>query len=630
MRRERTGEREREYDSERELVRTPASLPAELLLRTAEGVATWPNAIERSARAVRGILPFDVNSNDTVVHQFENRALSQPNHAFLLYRAQRFTYREANDLANRYAEAYKRLGLAKGDVVALVMENRPELYWHYLGLSKLGIVVSLINTHAIGKPLAHAIRICGPKRIVVGSEALSSFEAIRETLADLESVPVDVDLEPDQPAPARYSLWGDRVPATSAGATRSRPRCRRSATWPRTSTRAERPGRPRPRARVKHHRLFRAGLVWGGIAFRFSILTTCSTSRCRLYHGNAMILGTSSAITYGVTIAVARKFSASAFWDDCRRVIARPIFLYIGELCRYLHNAPRKPSDRDHSVRAISGNGLRPDIWVGFQERFGIERIAEFYGATEGNVITINVGKTPGSVGKMLPGHALARWDQTREDFVRDAKGRLVRCWPGEVGVLLGEISNTASFDGYEDRSATERKIVRGAFHPDDAWFNTGDLLRTDWLRNLFFADRLGDTFRWKGENVSTFEVQEQISAWPAVREVNVYGVAVGGTEGRAGMAALVLAEGTTFDPASFKAHVDSLLPKYARPVFVRIDATLEVTGTLKLKKRDLQEQGIDPAKVKSPLFVRHPATDEYVPLDEATHDDLRAGRVRL
>ena len=381
-------------------------------------------------------------------------------------------------------------------------------------------------------------------------------------------------------------------------------------------------------AKVKHHRLFRAGLVWGGIAFRFQADDVLYIP-LPLYHGNAMILGTSSAITYGVTIALARKFSASAFWDDYRRYRATH-FLYIGELCRYLNNAPRLPSDRDHSVRAISGNGLRPDIWESFQGRFGIERIAEFYGATEGNVITINVGKTAGSVGKMLPGHALARWDPTREDFVRGANGRLVRCWPGEVGVLLGEISDTAAFDGYEDQTATERKIVRGAFRPADAWFNTGDLLRADWLRNLYFADRLGDTFRWKGENVSTFEVQEQISAWPPVREVNVYGVAVEGMEGRAGMASLVLAEGEAFDAASFKAHVDSVLPKSARPVFVRIDATLEVTGTLKIKKRDLQEQGADPAKIKSPLFVRHPASDEYVPLGAGLYEDLKAGRVRL
>ena len=194
----------------------------------------------------------------------------------------------------------------------------------------------------------------------------------------------------------------------------------------------------------------------------------------------------------------------------------------------------------------------------------------------------------------------------------------------------MGKISTLSGFDGYQDSAASEKKIVRGAFEDGDAWFNTGDLVRADWLRNLYFADRLGDTFRWKGENVSTFEVQEQIAAWPAVKEVNVYGVAVEGTEGRAGMAALVLADDAAFDAASFKTYVDGVLPKYARPVFVRVDEALQTTSTLKLKKGDLQKEGIDPAKARSPLYVRHPKTDEYVRLDATLYGDIVAHRLAL
>jgi acyl-CoA synthetase (AMP-forming)/AMP-acid ligase II len=230
----------------------------------------------------------------------------------------------------------------------------------------------------------------------------------------------------------------------------------------------------------------------------------------------------------------------------------------------------------------------------------------------------------------MLPRQAIVRWDEAKQDFVRGANGRLQRCGAGEAGVMLGKIADGSGFDGYQDRAATEGKIVRGAFDASDAWFNTGDLMRVDRWRNLYFADRLGDTFRWKGENVSTFEVEEQIAAWPAAREVNVYGVSVAGTEGRAGMAALVLAPGVAFDPASFKAHVDRTLPKYARPVFVRLEGALETTTTLKLKKGDLQREGIDPGATGAPLFVRHPLTGDYVRLDDAIYRDIASGRLAL
>jgi fatty-acyl-CoA synthase len=580
----------------------------------------------RTTKGVQGALPASVGSNDTIPYQFEKTAAALPAHAFLLYRDQRFSYRDANALVNRHASAYRSLGIRKGDVVALVMENRPEFFWHFLGLSKIGAVVSLINSHSVGKPLAHALRICGPKRIVIGSEVAAAYEAVRSDLADLAAVPVDLDVDPAGPPAGGYPSWTDRLAtaSTTNPIETSVHTLGDLAAYIYTSGTT---GTPKA-ALVKHHRFFRAGRLWGAFAFQYQPDDVLYIP-LPLYHGNAMILGLASAVSYGVTIALARKFSTSAFWDDCRRFDAT-CFLYIGELCRYLHSVPRKPNDRDHRIRAISGNGLRRDIWQSFQDRFGIERIAEFYASTEGNVVSINLGGPVGSVGKMLPGQAIAQWDEEKEDFVRGSDGRLQRCWPGSVGVLMGKISTLSGFDGYEDGAATERKIVRGAFEDGDAWFNTGDLVRADWLRNLYFADRLGDTFRWKGENVSTFEVQEQIAAWPAVKEVNVYGVAVEGTEGRAGMAALVLADGAGFDAASFKAHVDAVLPKYARPVFVRVDEALQTTSTLKLKKGDLQKEGIDPTKARSPLYVRHPKTDEYVRLDAALYGDIAAHRLSL
>jgi fatty-acyl-CoA synthase len=590
--------------------------------------------VGRIALGVQGLLPAAVHSNDTVIHQFERRAHEHPAHPFLLYRDRRFTYREANLLVNRHAQAYRLAGLRKGDVVALVLENRPELYWHFLALEKLGVIVSLINSHAVGKPLAHAIRICGPKRVIVGSEVLPSFEAVSGELGDvLGPSAVDVDVDPDgkDATTGRYTAWAERLRDASAGAVRDPIETAVHtlgdlAAYIYTSGTT---GAPKA-ALVKHHRFFRAGRIWGGFALKLSQEDVIYIP-LPLYHGNAMILATSSAITFGATIALARKFSTTAFWEDIRRFDAT-CFFYIGELCRYLYGAPRKATDRDHRIRAISGNGLRPDIWEGFAARFGIERICEFYAATEGNVITVNLGGPAGSVGKMHLGQAIARWDEAKQDFVRDKHGRLERVSFDEPGVMLGKIGELVGFDGYQDATATERKILRNAFEDGDAWFNTGDLLRVDWKRNLFFADRLGDTFRWKGENVSTFEVQEQLSSWPPAAEVNVYGVPIEGTEGRAGMAAIVLKDGAAFDPVTFKAHVDRALPKFARPVFVRVERdALETTSTMKLKKGDLQKQGFDPSKAgKATLYLRHPASDEYVRLDASLYGDLAARRLRL
>ena len=272
---------------------------------------------------------------------------------------------------------------------------------------------------------------------------------------------------------------------------------------------------------------------------------------------------------------------------------------------------------------------MRPDIWEAFQQRFGIERIAEFYGATEGNCITINLFGKVGSVGRLLPGMTLARWDEESQGFVRDSRGFYIKAKPGEPGILLGKIRPRGEFDGYHDAAASEKKIMRDAFEKGDAWFNTGDLLRADRIGNLFFMDRLGDTFRWKGENVATSEVQEQISKWPPVREVNVYGVQVPGTEGRAGMAALVLADGQAFEPSAFHAHVVEALPSYARPVFVRIMPELATTGTFKLKKTDLQKEGFDPASLRDPLFFLDPAQNAYVPLEASLYEALQSGTLR-
>ena len=333
-----------------------------------------------------------------------------------------------------------------------------------------------------------------------------------------------------------------------------------------------------------------------------------------------------------------RRFSASQFWDDVRLMEATA-FQYIGEFCRYLLNQPPGPGDRDHAVRFCIGNGLRPDIWPEFRDRFGISKIVEFYGATEGNVAMLNFDNKVGSVGKrppaLIPPPRLIRYDIENDEHVRTADGLCIECDPDEIGELIGEIPtdpNTTQgrFEGYTSKEATEKKILRDVFKKGDTWFRTGDLLRCDADGYFYFVDRIGDTFRWKGENVSTQEVAEALCVVPGVEVCNVYGIEVPGQEGRAGMAAMVLADPASFDGADIYELVQRSLPSYAAPVFLRVQGEAEMTGTLKLRKVDLAKEGYDPSVIKDPLYVRDDAARAYVPLTDERLAALHAGELRV
>jgi acyl-CoA synthetase (AMP-forming)/AMP-acid ligase II len=575
---------------------------------------------------VRALLSYQPESQATLARQLQRHAERQPQQLFLRYGDLQYTYAEANALINRHAHAYQTIGVRSGDVVALMLENRPEYLWHVLGLHKLGAVASLLNTQLTGDVLAHAIRVCEPKRVVIGSELWSAFADARSALAVLERDAVYVDDDPDHPCSAQapsVSALSARAPDTNPDVA-DPPRLMDMAAYIYTSGTT---GLPKA-ALIKHERLYRAGAGWASLALDYR-LTDVMYNCLPLYHSNGLILATGSVITAGVTMVLARKFSRRHFWNEIRRTEATA-FIYIGELCRYLLNSEPSPRDREHRIRVITGNGLRPTVWPEFQRRFGIERIAEFYGATEGNVITVNFFNRVGSVGPKLPGMVLARWNEARQELMRDERGFLVKAKPGEPGIMLGRIGRRHNFDGYRDRQETERKVIRDAFEPGDAYFDTGDLLKLDSAKHLYFVDRIGDTFRWKGENVSTGEVEAQISKWAGAVEVNVYGVQVPDTEGRAGMVALVLRGGGDFDAAAFKHHVDANLPAFARPLFVRLKRAIATTATFKMKKADLQREGFDPSTTEDPIYVRHPEHDAYVRVDDELYRRIAGGQLRL
>lgn len=602
-------------------------------------------------------------STDSVVGALQRWADERPDDPFLLFEGRRWTIAAFDRAVNRHARAWREIGIAAGEVVALVLGNRPAFLAHFYGLAKLGAVPSLINPKLRGPALVHALASCGPRAVLVGDAELP---ALLELAPEQWSVPasrlfVDAELvelvepvepvelvqpvepveptqpvepvepvEPTQPTERASNLgpslprWHERVAGQSPlplASASDRPLAEIGAYIYTSGT----TGLPKP-AIVGRHRLRRAGDVFAGIA-RLGP-DDCLYCCLPLYHANATIIAVPMAIRRRCRLALARRFSARRFWDDCRAAEATA-FMYIGELCRYLLQQPPHASDREHQVRTIVGNGLRDDVWAPFVERFAIDRVVEFYAATEGNAETVNLFNRRTTVGPLLPWKMqLARWDAARGEFARDAKGFAIPARPGEPGLLLGKIAADNPYAGYTDAKASRAKVRRDLFRPGDAWFDTGDLLRRDRLWHLHFVDRLGDTFRWQGENVSTQEVAEQLNGAPGIRESTVYGVTIPGRDGRAGMAAVITE--ANFSPEALYAHLDAHLPSYAQPRFIRIVDELATTGTFKHRKLELREQGwdLDPDKAADPIWVRDAPGQRYVPLTPEHRTAILNGEV--
>jgi fatty-acyl-CoA synthase len=573
---------------------------------------------------------FPIEGPGNAVDLVESWAQRTPNAPAIRFEDALISYGELDAAAKRYAHWARAQGIGRGDVVALYMENRPEFLFAWIGLAKLGAVIALINTHLRAHPLAHTLRLANARLHVVGAELA---EAHASALADLSPRPAVWVTGGAQDGAHDLDAALDAQPATPVGpGARAGGKARDLLFYIYTSGTT---GLPKA-ARISHHRFLT-------VAHAFAAATGARSSDrmyvvLPLYHTAGGVCAVGAALSAGACVVLRRRFSASTFWEDCRRYEVT-LFQYIGELCRYLVNTPEHPDERAHHVRVCVGNGLRPDVWETFQRRFAIPKIVEFYGATEGNVALTNLDGKPGAVGR-VPGWLkrlmpieLIRFDVEAEAPVRDPRGFCLACAPGEAGEAIGRIpadpnASIGRFEGYTNPEATEKKILRNVFEPGDAWFRTGDLLRRDAEGYFYFVDRIGDTFRWKGENVATSEVAEVISVLPGVGEANVYGVRVPGTDGRAGMAALVVKEG--FDLEALHAHLAKELPAYARPLFLRLRTEMEVTGTFKHRKVELVAEGFDPATVSEPLFFAEAEKGRFLPLDRTLFERIQAGDVRL
>jgi len=536
------------------------------------------------------------------------------------------------DLARR-SRQYARWALHEkiepGDVVALMMSNRPEFVAIWLGLTQIGAVVALLSTGLVGRSLAHCIAVAQPKHAIVETDLSKAFLSLRDLPPGLQLWLHGADVSGQTRLDTRLSQYGGETlsAAEARPAALSEP-----ALLIYTSGTT---GLPKA-ARISHHRI----MMWS--AWFCGMTNAQGDDRMYdclpLYHSVGGIVAVGAMLIAGGTVVIRDKFSVRHFWDDVVRWDCT-LFQYIGELCRYLVAAPTHPRETEHRLRLCCGNGLRTEIWAAFKDRFRIPQILEFYAATEGSFSLFNVEEEPGAIGRIPPflAHrfpaALVKFDIERGLPLRDAEGFCIACATDEIGEAIGRLKDdetnfAARFEGYTSQADSERKILRNVFAKGDAWFRTGDLMRRNAKGFFYFIDRVGDTFRWKGENVASLEVEEALRACPGVADASVYGVIIPHAEGRAGMAALVVEP--ILDLVTLHNQLAERLPDYARPLFLRMRKEIALTETFKQKKREIAAEGYDPARIADALFFDDRAAKAYIPLDQALYEALQAGRQRL
>ncbi|CAB1218925.1 long-chain-acyl-CoA synthetase [Acinetobacter bouvetii] len=563
---------------------------------------------------------------------FEKAVQRNPQGTALLFEDQKFSYEKLNEWANQIGHFYLSLGAKKGDVIAVMVENRPELIATVIALAKIGVTAALVNTSQTGKALTHSINLVKPIAVIAGEECRAAVEEVRQ----------DLELAAD-----RFHWFADQPTQTNAGTA--------PQGWANLAEKVDQ--FPKFNTPTTHTIQGKDGLFYiytsGTTGLPKAVIFTHSrwtlaygtyghvldlkpndVMYCTLplYHATGIVVCWCGVIASSATLALRRKYSTSSFWKDVKKFDASAIG-YVGELCRYLMDAPPSELEKGHRVKKMIGNGMRPNIWDKFKDRFGIEEILELYASSEGNVGFSNVFNFDNTVGFSPTPYAIIEFDKETNQPVKDAKGWCKKVKKGEVGLLVGKITRRSPFDGYTDPEKNKSVILKDVFKQGDAFFNTGDLVRDIGFRHAQFVDRLGDTFRWKGENVSTTEVENVVSEYEKIAEAVVYGVEIPHTNGRAGMAAITLnadAELSAADLQQMATAFKKCLPAYAVPVFLRVQAQVETTGTFKYQKNKLKEQGFDPNKTDERMLVLLPNATEYCELSAEIFNNIQAYQYRF
>ncbi|XP_004686739.1 PREDICTED: long-chain fatty acid transport protein 6 [Condylura cristata] len=564
----------------------------------------------------------------TVLDKFLRNAKKQPKKPFIIYEGTIYTYQDVDKRSNRVAHAFlSHSTLKRGDTVALLMSNEPDFIHVWFGLAKLGCVVAFLNSSIRSNSLLHCIHSCQPKALIVGADLLGTIEEILPNLPEDISIWGMKDSVPNGVISLKEKLTmaSDKpVPRSHYVTTSLKSPCLYIFTSGTT-------GLPKAAVITQLQALKGSAGLWAfGCVTNDIIYITLP-----LYHSSGSLLGIGGCIELGATCVLKKKFSASQFWNDCKKYNVT-VFQYIGELCRYLCKQPKREGEKDHQVRLAVGNGVRRDVWREFLDRFGNIKMCELYGATEGNICFMNHTGKIGSVGrtnfiyKLFFTFHLIKYDFQKDEPIRNEQGWCSHVKKGEPGLLISPVNAKNPFFGYAgNKKHTEKKLLCDVFKKGDVYFNTGDLMFED-QNFLYFWDRIGDTFRWKGENVATTEVAEVIGKLDFIQETNVYGVTVPEYEGKTGMASIILKPDKSLDLEKAYEQVVTYLPAYACPRFLRIQEKMEMTGTFKLQKFQLVEEGFSPLKISDPLYFMDSLKKSYVPLTKELYDQIMNGEIKL
>ena len=572
---------------------------------------------------------FDKKKYTTVADILEEQVEKTPNNIAIEFDDKKYTYREMDNEANKIANWAIGEGYKTGDVISLLMENKPEYIFTWFGLAKVGITIACLNNNIKSKSLAHCIKKSGSRSLIISSDLMENLASAQEHIdGELDVYTAGQDVQGYESLEESLNENGAVRPNSSIRQDLSNSQ---SLFYIYTSGTT---GMPKA-ANFSHQKFL---VACGLQMFSLEMKPTDKTYMVLpLYHATGGVVGVGSTFCVGGTIVLRKKFSAANFWEDCVKHDVT-VITYIGELFRYLVATKESEYEKKHKIRGIYGNGLRPEVWKIVQERFGINHICEFYGASEGNVSLTNVDSKFGSIGRIPPylkgvlPTKIVKFDVENEVVVRGEDGFCIECDDGEAGEAIGFIPNddkfTGKFEGYTDKEATKKKILEDVFEKGDRWFSTGDLLKKDNQGYYYFVDRIGDTFRWKSENVSTNEVSEAISAFKGIDEVNVYGVEVPNQDGRAGMASLVVND--DFNLEKLYEYLSEQLPVYSVPVFIRISPEIEKTGTFKYKKTDLVKDGYDPSKIQDPIYYASGGDKRYINLDQDSFQKINTLEIRV
>ena len=609
--------------------------------RTSNDTITWgmmlrklPSIAKAIPRVVKGMKAANVKDPTQACGlgwSFEQATLRNPDGLALLQDDVTLSYSEVNQWANRIAHHLISQGIGKGDVVAVFIENRPELLVTILAVAKVGAISALLNTSQTRDTLVHSVNLVAPVAIIVGEELVPAYQAIRDRVsiqsartwfvADQDTsrqpgiapegfinlMTVSLDDACDNPASSRQIFFDDPCFYIYTSGTTGLPKA----------------------GVFKHGRWMRSSASFGMIALdmRPEDVVYCTLP---LYHATGLCVCWGSAVSGASGFAIRRKFSASQFWSDVRKYQATTIG-YVGELCRYLVDQPPSANDSRHDVKKMIGNGLRPGAWNEFKTRFAVNRICELYAASDGNIGFTNILNFDNTIGFSLMSWELVAYDHDSGAPIRGANGLMRKVAKGEQGLLLAKIDDKAPLDGYTDPQKTAKVVLEDVFEKGDRYFNTGDLLRNIGFGHAQFVDRLGDTYRWKGENVSTTEVENILLQHPHISEAVAYGVEIRNTNGRAGMAAITPAESlATLDFSELLAFAREQMPAYAVPLFLRVKVKMETTGTFKYQKTRLKDEAFDPGRTgDDPIYAWLPGTQTYVQVTEQLLSDIHGGKYR-